>query len=126
MLEDVQARPDTRGIPLDEVGISGVRHPLVVLDREHAKQETVGDFTLHVQLPPSAKGAHMSRFMEVLSEYVGEVTMHTLPAILATLRERLGSGNAALSVRFPYFVQRVAPISGARALMDYECEFAAR
>jgi GTP cyclohydrolase IB len=125
ILEDVQSRLDTRGIALDEVGVSGIRYPLVVLDREHAKQETVGEFSLHVQLPASAKGAHMSRFIEVLTNHTGEVTMHTLPTILEDLRSRLGSDRAAVSVRFPYFIERKAPVTGARALMDYDCELAA-
>lgn len=125
ILEDVQSRHDTRGIALDGVGVSGIRYPLVVLDREHAKQETVGEFSLSVHLPASAKGAHMSRFIEVLADHAGEVTMHTLPAILDALRTRLGSDRAAIAVRFPYFIEREAPISGARALMDYDCEFAA-
>jgi GTP cyclohydrolase I len=125
ILEDVQSRTDARGITLDEVGVSGIRHPLVVLDREHAKQETVGEFSLRVRLRAAAKGAHMSRFIEVLTDHAGEVTMHTLPTVLEDLRERLGSDHAAVTVRFPYFMEREAPVTGARALMDYECEFAA-
>src|SRR5262245_30841521 len=125
ILEDVQSREDTRGIALEQVGVSGIRYPLVVLDREHAKQETVGEFSLYVRLPASAKGAHMSRFVEVLTDHTGEVTMHTLPRMLDDLRTRLGSDRAAVTVRFPYFVERAAPVTGARALMDYECAFAA-
>ena len=126
ILEDVQSRPDTRGVALDEVGISGIRYPLVVLDRQHSKQETVGEFSISVHLPAATKGVHMSRFVEVLAEHAGEVTMHTLPTILAALKSRLGSERAAVTVRFPYFVEREAPVSGARALMDYDCEFAAQ
>jgi GTP cyclohydrolase I len=125
ILEDVQSQADGRGIALDQVGVSGIRYPLVVLDREHAKQETVGEFSLCIQLPASEKGAHMSRFIEVLTDHTGEVTMHTLPTMLDDLRSRLGSDRAAIRVRFPYFVEREAPVSGARALMDYDCEFAA-
>ena len=125
ILEDVQSREDTRGIALEQVGVSGIRYPLVVLDRAHAKQETVGEFSLYVLLPATVKGAHMSRFVEVLTDHSGEVTMHTLPKILDDLRTRLGSDRAAVTVRFPYFVERAAPVTGARALMDYECVFAA-
>jgi GTP cyclohydrolase I len=125
-LEDVQSWPDSRGIALDEVGVSGIRYPLVVLDRERAKQETVGEFSLWVRLPASAKGAHMSRFIEVLTDHGGEITIHTLPTILEALRSRLGCDQAAVTVQFPYFVERAAPVSGAKALMDYECTFDAR
>src|SRR5262249_20355260 len=33
--------------------------------------------------------------------------------------------RAHIAVEFPYFVERAAPESGARALMDYTCEFQA-
>src|SRR5205823_12431202 len=48
----------------------------------------------------------------------------TLPAILRRLEERLAAESARIEVAFPYFLERVAPVSGARALMDYECSFA--
>jgi GTP cyclohydrolase I len=61
----------------------------------------------------------------VLNEHRGEVTMRTLPALLAALRERLDAERAHIAVEFPYFVDRTAPESGARALMDYACAFRA-
>jgi len=65
----------------------------------------------------------MSRFIEILNEHRGEVTMRTLPDILHTMKERLHAESAQVEVRFPYFVERSAPVSGARAMVDYECHF---
>lgn len=124
-LEDVQARPDTRGVALDQVGILGVRHPIVVWDRERAKQETVAEISMSVGLPAHTKGTHLSRFIEVLGENAGEVTMRTMPTILARLRQRLATDTARVEVAFPYFIERAAPVTGAKALMDYECRFVA-
>jgi GTP cyclohydrolase I len=67
----------------------------------------------------------MSRFIEVLNEHRGEVTIRTLPALLADLRDRLQAQRAHIAVEFPYFVERTAPESRARALMDYACAFRA-
>jgi GTP cyclohydrolase IB len=122
-LEDVQAQPDLRGIALNEVGVRGLRHPILVLDRERAKQQTVADVSMSVSLPAHVKGTHLSRFVEVLGEHAGEVTMHTIPSILAALRHRLDAGQARIQVDFPYFLERTAPITGARALMDFQCQF---
>jgi GTP cyclohydrolase I len=122
-LEDVQASPDSRGVPLDEVGVRGLRHPIVVLDREREKQETIAEVAMSVSLPEHVKGTHLSRFVEVLGEHAGEVTMRTIPSILAALRRRLGAGRARIEVCFPYFIERVAPVTSARALMDYQCQF---
>jgi GTP cyclohydrolase I len=122
-MDDVQSRPDTRGIPLDQVGIADLRYPIVVLDRAADKQHTIGRLTMSVNLPHGFKGTHMSRFIEVLNEHRGEVTVRTIPSILRDLKDRLSAESARIQVSFPYFVERAAPKSGARALMDYECQF---
>lgn len=122
-MEDVQNYLDKRRLSIDQVGVTSLEYPIIVLDREHAKQHTVGRITMSVNLPHRFKGTHMSRFLEVLNEHRGEVTMRTLPAILTALRKRLLARSARIEVAFPYFLERTAPISGARGLMDYECSF---
>ncbi len=122
-LEDVQNRTDGRNVPIDQVGVGDLRYPIRVLDRERGTQATVAKLSMSVSLPHHVKGTHMSRFLEVLNEHRGEVTMRTLPRILEDLRERLGAGGARVEVSFPYFLEREAPVSGAKGLMDYECSF---
>jgi len=122
-MDDVQNHLDDRQIPIDQVGVSDLRYPIVVLDRDLGKQETIARLTMSVNLPHQFKGTHMSRFIEVLNAHRGEVTMRTLPAILRELKERLEAESARIEVVFPYFLERAAPVSGARGLMDYECWF---
>ncbi len=122
-MEDVQNRRDERNIPIDQVGVSDLRYPIVVLDRAQGRQRTVAHLSMSVGLPQHFKGTHMSRFIEVLNEHHGEMTMRTLPTMLHRLKERLEAERARIEVHFPYFLERVAPVSGARALMDYECSF---
>ncbi len=123
VLRDLQATKDERKIPIDQVGVSGLRVPIVVLDRNRGRQDTVAQITLSVNLPHHFKGTHMSRFIEVLNRHRGEVTMNTVPAILADLKKKLSAKSARVEVAFPYFLERSAPVSKARALMDYECRF---
>jgi len=124
-LEDVQNRNDERQIPIDQVGVCDLRYPITVLDRNHEKQQTIARLSLSVGLPHHFKGTHMSRFIEVLDRHRGEVTMRTVPAILAELRTRLDAEQAQISVEFPYFLERAAPVSGAKSLMEYDCSFRA-
>jgi GTP cyclohydrolase I len=122
-MEDVQGRRDEREVALDRVGVSGLRYPIVVLDRDHQKQHTVAVLKMSVNLPHEFKGTHMSRFIEVLNEHRGEITMRTVPAVLRDLRKKLDAESAHIHLVFPYFLERRAPVSGASALMDYECSF---
>ncbi len=121
---DVQSRADERGIALDRVGVTDLRYPIVVLDRARERQSTTARITMSVSLPHHFKGTHMSRFVEVLNEHRGEVTMRTLPKLLqANSASRLDAETARVEVHFTYFLERVAPKSGARGLVDYECSF---
>jgi GTP cyclohydrolase I len=122
-MEDVQGRRDEREVALDRVGVSGLRYPIVVLDRDHQKQHTVAILKMSVNLPHEFKGTHMSRFIEVLNEHRGEITMRTIPSVLRDLRKKLEAESAHIHLVFPYFLERRAPVSGASALMDYECSF---
>jgi GTP cyclohydrolase I len=124
-MEDVQSRNDERQVPIDQVGVCDLRYPITVLDRNHEKQQTIGRLTLSVSLPHHFKGTHMSRFIEVLDRHRGEVTIRTVPAILADLRKRLDADAAQITVEFPYFLERAAPVSGAKSLMEYDCSFRA-
>jgi GTP cyclohydrolase I len=125
VLEDVQGRPDARGIAIDEVGITGLRYPIAVWDQTHAKQDTIAEISLAVALPAEVKGTHMSRFLEILDEHSGELTQRTIPELLRQIHQRLDTDNARITVAFPYFLPRSAPVTGATALMDYACQFRA-
>jgi GTP cyclohydrolase I len=122
-VEDVQNHRDIRNVALDHAGVSDLRCPIVVLDRDHQVQHTVASISMSVGLPEEFKGTHMSRFIEVLNEHRGELTIRTLPALLHDLRRRLHAKTARVEIVFPYFIERSAPVSGATALMDYECSF---
>jgi len=122
-VEDVQNHTDVRNIALDHAGVSDLRYPIVVLDRKNEVQHTVASVSMSVGLPEEFKGTHMSRFIEVLNEHRGELTIRTFPTLLHDLRRRLHAGTARVELIFPYFIERAAPVSGATALMDYECTF---
>lgn len=122
-MQDVQNQPDTRQLTIDKVGVRDLRYPITVLDRTNTTQQTIATMSMSVELPHHYKGTHMSRFIEVLEANRGEVTMRTLPSILRELRDRLDAERAHIEVEFPFFLERIAPVSGAKSLLDYEGSF---
>ena len=122
-MHDIQSQSDHRKIPIDRVGVCDLRYPIVVLDRKNQSQSTIAILSMSVNLPHEFKGTHMSRFIEVLNSHRGEMTMRTLPGILAELKGKLSAESAHIEAEFPYFIERTAPVSGAVALMGYRCRF---
>jgi GTP cyclohydrolase IB len=124
-LADVQNEKDSRGIPIDRVGVRDLRYPIIVMDRTQGQQHTIAEISLSVSLPHHFKGTHMSRFLEVLNHHRGEVTVRSLPSLLRDLQHRLDADAAHIEVRFPYFVEQASPVTGAKGMMDYQCRFLA-
>jgi GTP cyclohydrolase I len=124
-LVDIQSSQDERNIPIDKVGVRKVKYPMHLRERDNGLQHTVGEFTLTVDLPKEYKGTHMSRFLEVLARHNHDVSSETIPTILTELRERLNAETAHLEVRFIYFREKPAPVTGKVGMMGYECGFIA-
>ena len=122
-LADVQAQFDVRGLPIDRVGVRGLAYPITVLDREKGIQSTVGNISLAVSLPHDLRGTHMSRFIEIFERHRGELTIRTLPRLLDEMRGTLSAESAEIEIRFPYFLEREAPVTRKRALLEYRCAF---
>lgn len=120
-LADVQGMPDDRNIPLQRVGIKNIRYPITVLDKANGVQHTVASINMYVDLPHQFKGTHMSRFVEILNKYRREINIRTFEDILSEMKGRLEAREAHLEVDFPYFIEKPAPVTQARGLMEYGC-----
>ena len=122
-MQDVQGQADDRDIALDRVGVAGLRHPIVVLDRAAEKQRTIGAFRMSVSLPHEQKGTHMSRFLEVLNEHHQSIRSDDIISICHDIKERLNAETAHLELNFPYFIDKKAPVSGHIGKIDLEVTF---
>jgi GTP cyclohydrolase I len=118
---DIQNQKDERNIDIKKVGVKGIKYPITVLDRLHGAQQVNAAINMYVNLPHHFKGTHMSRFVEILNEYRGQVNIKTLKIILEKVREKLRAKSAHMEIDFPYFIEKAAPISGAKSLMEYNC-----
>jgi GTP cyclohydrolase I len=124
-MKDVQNTPDVRQAPIQKVGIKNLKHPIVVLDMANASQHTIATVNMFVDLPHDFKGTHMSRFVEIIKQCHGNISVQEIGTILHSMIDRFESETAHMELRFPYFIKRTAPVSRAESLMDYDCSFVA-
>lgn len=122
-IADVQSTPDTRRIAIDRVGIKAIKHPVLVADKDGGVQHTIAVFNMYVHLPHNFKGTHMSRFVEILNSREREISVESFESILREVVEKLETDSGHIEMSFPYFVNKSAPISGVKSLLDYEVTF---
>src|ERR1700733_16181527 len=85
---DVQAQPPALALSLSRVGVTGVEK--VIRLRQNATEQLFSArFECVVDLGPGQKGAHMSRFEEVVNEAIGEVVLRESTFKVETLAEQI-------------------------------------
>jgi GTP cyclohydrolase FolE2 len=127
-IPDVQSGRDERHLAIDRVGIKGLRYPLSFADGTDV-HATIATCAVYVALPEEQKGTHMSRLVALLEE---RALPDATPLSVAGLREfvedlvaRLGAPGGRVEIEFPFFVRKLAPVSGIASLLDYDVRLTA-
>ncbi|MCH9729236.1 MAG: GTP cyclohydrolase FolE2 [Actinomycetia bacterium] len=113
-LLDIQNQLDDRGIPIDEVGISGLRYP-VVFDDGELSQSVIADLEITVGLPADRRGTHMSRMVQAADTHLQVINPREFAAALKILADLLDASTARVSAALPVAVRVAAPTSGQEA-----------
>src|ERR671933_1945128 len=118
-VEDVQSQRPTLEVSLSRVGVTNVEKVIrIAVDgREQLYSARLDCF---VDLGPRQKGAHMSRFEEVVNDAIGEVVLgesalraETLAQHIAEkVRDRQDARRAEVRIEARYPEHRPAPVSG--------------
>src|SRR4051794_5572044 len=122
---DVQARRPSTHVSLSRVGVTGVEK-VVRIRSNGTEQLFYAELECFVDLGPEQKGAHMSRFEEVINEAIDEVVLseafkaETLAAHIATrIRDRQEGCRAEVTIAARYPEHKNAPVSGERTQEIY-------
>jgi|GEM_PF-18488 len=122
-MPDVQYHAPEHPIDIDRVGIRDLAYPIVVLDKHDERQQTVAQVTMSVDLPARWRGTHMSRFIEVLNKFRGEITHIQIRAILEEMLRIFAARAAHIILVFPYFIEKEAPVSRTSSIVKYVASF---
>ena len=117
--DDVQSRRPATHVSLSRVGVTNVEK-VIRIRLDGAEQLFYAQLECFVDLGPLQKGAHMSRFEEVVNEAIDEVILgeafkaETLAQHIAErVRDRQGGIRAEVTIAARYPEHKLAPISGS-------------
>ena len=119
VMADVQSTRDERALPIEQVGIRGVRHPLTIRTKA-GSFPSVGNFEMDVALPAHIKGTHMSRFMAILQQQDAPIDSTSIVSMVSEMLPLLDATEGRVQFTYTHFVKKAAPVSGVESLMDYE------
>ena len=119
-MPDIQATADHRRLAIQQVGVKGLRYPLTLEDVAGEAHPTVATLAMTVGLPPEVKGTHMSRFVELLERPRAALSLPDLRQMFAEMLLHLQANSGRIEIRFPYFIRKMAPVSGVSSLLDID------
>jgi GTP cyclohydrolase I len=120
-MKDIQSLRDHRRINIKKVGVKDISYPITVLDRANKVQRTVARVNMYVNLPHQFKGTHMSRFIEILNHFRGDINLRSFQRILQETKAKLQAEAAHIEIEFPYFLRKKSAGAGTTALAEYLC-----
>jgi len=123
--QDVQARRPSTHVSLTRVGVTGVEK-VIRIGSQQAEQLFYAELECFVDLGPQQKGAHMSRFEEVVNEAIDEVVLgealkaENLAARIAEhVRDRQDGLRAEVSIKARYPERKLTPASASETQEIY-------
>jgi GTP cyclohydrolase IB len=112
-------------MPLQTVGINNFTCPVRIPEKSGSVQHTVATVTLLAQMPQDRIASCVGVMTRLLTQFLPDIHSGNFPDLLAQVRKQLQAEEARLSMRFPYFIAKSAPVSGTTSLMEYLCTFTA-
>ena len=117
--QDVQSQPPALRVALSRVGVTGVEK-VIRIQADGEEQLFWAKLECYVDLVPDQKGAHMSRFEEVVNDAIGEVVLgmsafraeQLAERIAEMVRDRQGARRAEVHIEARYPEHKPAPVSG--------------
>lgn len=121
---DIQNQEDYRNITIQRVGVKKVHLPFQILQKTGDYQSVMAEITLGADLAKEFRGTHMSRFMEILHKWSKEkISSNEIKEILLDVIKTLNAKRSEISIKFKYFIEKTAPKSEIKGMLDYNCEF---
>lgn len=126
-MKDIQNQKDNRNVDIQKVGIKNLKLPLIIQRKNNSNQIVSADARVSVSLPKDYKGTHMSRFVEVLTEWQHKNLLGIdIKGCLEKIIKNLDAQCGELEFKFIYFIDKKSPVTGMSAPMSYECSFEGR
>ncbi len=116
-------------IHIQAVGIKDIQFPVRIRERFGSLQNTVATVSMQARMP----GAYLQKntgnescvrvFTQALNRYEAEMSVSIFSTLLEEVRTALQAESASIVMSFPYFIEKKAPVTSTRSLMEYHCTF---
>ncbi len=108
---------------IKSVGFSDLHTPLKVKQRDGNMQHTIASISMQAQLAANTPEDYIADFTSTLSAFSDSFSIADFKELLSLLQQKLTARNIHLTMEFPYFIRKKAPVSETYSMMEYGVKF---
>lgn len=118
--------PDERRFLVD-VGMKDFPFPIQVASKLHPEgQVTIANISISARIMKEFDARWIDRFIQIIHAHRERLSTKTLGVnILDYLRE-LGATMVKIDFEYPYFMEKLTPVSKEKSLVRYLCNYSAK
>jgi GTP cyclohydrolase IB len=110
-------------INIQTVGIKDIKLPVRIREKKGGLQDSVATVSLQAAMPKEYRESCVGVFTAALNRYMDEMSVTIFSQLLNEIKTTLKAKSARVEMSFPYFIEKKAPVSHTRSLMEYSCAF---
>ena len=126
-MKDVQKTEPELKIYIPNVGVENIILPVLIKTMDNKIQSTIASINVYIDLESDKKGIHMSRLVSIMTDTFHssktELTFDIMKQLCEQILEKCEAHNARIEFKFPYFVEKITPVSNLVSLSKYDILF---
>jgi len=105
------------------IGIHKITHPVTITTKAGTPQRTIANLDIDIFHSQVAGKSCMELISPLFAQYAENIQAAAFSELLLKMTTILKAEDVKLEISFPYFIDKIAPVSGTKSLMDYQCSF---
>ncbi len=112
---------------VEDVGLENLPFPMRVPSRENAEgQPTIANVSVSVRIMSDFQAEWIHRFVQILHQHDNRIAPKILKYNILDYLTKLSATAVQVNFEYPFFMEKLTPVSREKCLVRYLCTYAAK
>ncbi len=111
---------------MQDVGLTDLPFPMKVLSREFKEgQHTIANISIIARIMHEFEACWIDKFIQIVHKHQSYIGTETLKTNVLDYMKELNATKVKVDFNYPFFVEKITPVSKEKCLVRYACTYSA-
>jgi GTP cyclohydrolase I len=112
---------------LADIGMEGLPFPMRVISKTDPQgQQTIANISINARIMHEFEAGWIDRFIQILHRHRENIGTKSLSVNILDYVKELKASNVHIDFKYPFFVEKLTPVSKEKCLVRYLCVFSVK